>query len=218
MVAAEDPVLGPDVMLGVEAEVVGGGHGPVVPGLRGRHVALAGEELGHVRGLDSRPRSRPRRSQASVSEKVAMSVQAVRPIEILLVEDDAGDVIITREALEEGDVFNRLNVVGDGVEAMDYLRRTGRYDDAVRPDLVLLDLNLPKRDGRAVLAEVKADPDLRRIPIIVLTTSDREDDVLSSYDLHANAYVTKPLEFDRFVDVVRQVDDFFVSLVRLPAT
>jgi CheY-like chemotaxis protein len=96
--------------------------------------------------------------------------------------------------------------------------RTGRYDDAVRPDLVLLDLNLPKRDGRAVLAEVKADPDLRRIPIIVLTTSDREDDVLSSYDLHATAYVTKPLDFDRVVDVVRQVHDFFVSVVRLPAT
>jgi CheY-like chemotaxis protein len=140
-----------------------------------------------------------------------MSVQAVRPIDILLVEDDAGDVIITREALEEGDVPNRLNVVGDGVEAMDYLRRTGRYDDAIRPDLVLLDLNLPRRNGRAVLAEVKADPDLRRIPIIVLTTSNREDDVRASYDLHANAYVTKPVDFDRFVDVVRQVDDFYVS-------
>ena len=147
-----------------------------------------------------------------------MLAEAVRPIEVLLVEDDAGDVLMTREALHEGRVFNRLNVVGDGVEALAYLRRAGEYADAVRPDLVLLDLNLPKRDGRQVLEEVKADPDLRRIPIVVLTTSEAEEDVLRSYDLHANAYVTKPVDFDRFVEVIRQIDDFWISVVRLPGT
>jgi CheY-like chemotaxis protein len=147
-----------------------------------------------------------------------MLAEAVRPIEVLLVEDDEGDVLMTREALDEGKVFNRLNVVGDGVEAIAYLRREKPYADVTRPDLVLLDLNLPKRDGRQVLEEVKADPDLRRIPIVVLTTSEAEEDVLRSYDLHANAYVTKPVDFDRFVEVIRQIDDFFISVVRLPAT
>jgi CheY-like chemotaxis protein len=108
--------------------------------------------------------------------------------------------------------------VGDGVEAIAYLRREQPYADATRPDLVLLDLNLPKRDGRQVLEEVKADPDLRRIPIVVLTTSEAEEDVLRSYDLHANAYVTKPVDFDRFVEVIRQIDEFFISVVRLPGT
>jgi CheY-like chemotaxis protein len=147
-----------------------------------------------------------------------MLAEAVRPIEVLLVEDDAGDVLMTREALEEGKVLNRLSVVGDGVEALDYLRCQEPYADATRPDLILLDLNLPKRDGRAVLEEVKGDPDLRRIPIVVLTTSEAEEDVLRSYDLHANAYVTKPVDFDRFVEVIRQIDEFFISVVRLPAT
>jgi CheY-like chemotaxis protein len=147
-----------------------------------------------------------------------MLAEAVRPIEVLLVEDDEGDVLMTREALDEGKVFNRLSVVGDGVEAIAYLRREQPYADATRPDLVLLDLNLPKRDGRQVLEEVKADPDLRRIPIVVLTTSEAEEDVLRSYDLHANAYVTKPVDFDRFVEVIRQIDDFFISVVRLPGT
>jgi CheY-like chemotaxis protein len=147
-----------------------------------------------------------------------MLAEAVRPIEVLLVEDDEGDVLMTREALDEGKVFNRLTVVGDGVEAIAYLRREQPYADATRPDLVLLDLNLPKRDGRQVLEEVKADPDLRRIPIVVLTTSEAEEDVLRSYDLHANAYVTKPVDFDRFVEVIRQIDDFFISVVRLPGT
>jgi CheY-like chemotaxis protein len=147
-----------------------------------------------------------------------MLAEAVRPIEVLLVEDDEGDVLMTREALDEGKVFNRLAVVGDGVEAIAYLRREQPYADVTRPDLVLLDLNLPKRDGRQVLEEVKADPDLRRIPIVVLTTSEAEEDVLRSYDLHANAYVTKPVDFDRFVEVIRQIDDFFISVVRLPAT
>jgi CheY-like chemotaxis protein len=140
----------------------------------------------------------------------------VRPIEVLLVEDDEGDVLMTREALDEGRVINRLNVVGDGVEAVEYLRRAGRYEGAARPDLILLDLNLPKKDGRQVLEEVKNDADLRRIPVIVLTTSAADEDVLRSYDLHANAYITKPVDFDRFVDVVRQIDDFFISVVRLP--
>lgn len=147
-----------------------------------------------------------------------MLAEAVRPIEVLLVEDDEGDVLMTREALDEGKVVNRLNVVGDGVEAIAYLRRSGRYAEAARPDLVLLDLNLPKRDGRQVLAEVKDDPDLRRIPIVVLTTSEAEEDVVRSYDLHANAYVTKPVDFERFVEVIRQIDEFFISVVRLPGT
>jgi two-component system response regulator len=147
-----------------------------------------------------------------------MLAEAVRPIEVLLVEDDEGDVLMTREALAEGRIVNRLSVAGDGVEALDYLRRGGRHTDAVRPDLILLDLNLPKRDGRQVLSEIKGDPELRRIPVIVLTTSEAEEDVLRSYDLHANAYVTKPVDFDRFVDVIRQIDDFFVSVVRLPGS
>jgi CheY-like chemotaxis protein len=140
----------------------------------------------------------------------------VRPIEVLLVEDDEGDVLMTREALEEGKVINRLSVVGDGVEAVEYLRQEGPHSDATRPDLILLDLNLPKKDGRQVLEDVKNDEDLRRIPVIVLTTSAADEDVLRSYDLHANAYITKPVDFDRFVDVVRQIDDFFISVVRLP--
>jgi CheY-like chemotaxis protein len=147
-----------------------------------------------------------------------MLAEAVRPIEVLLVEDDEGDVLMTREALDEGKVFNRLNVVGDGVQAIAYLRREKPYADVIRPDLVLLDLNLPRRDGRQVLAEVKNDPELRRIPIVVLTTSEAEEDVLRSYDLHANAYVTKPVDFDRFVQVIRQIDEFFISVVRLPST
>jgi CheY-like chemotaxis protein len=145
-----------------------------------------------------------------------MLAELVRPIEVLLVEDDEGDVLMTREALEEGKVRTHLTVVGDGVEAMDYLRRAGRYAEAIRPDIVLLDLNLPKRNGRQVLADIKADPDLRRIPVVVLTTSEAEDDVLGSYDLHANAYVTKPVDFDRFVEVIRQIDEFFMTVVRLP--
>jgi CheY-like chemotaxis protein len=140
----------------------------------------------------------------------------VRPIEVLLVEDDEGDVLITREALAEGKVISRLNVVGDGVEAVAYLRRRKPHADATRPDLILLDLNLPKRDGRQVLADIKSDVDLRRIPVVVLSTSSADEDILRSYDLHANAYVTKPVDFDRFVDVIRQIDDFFISVVNLP--
>ena len=138
------------------------------------------------------------------------------PIEVLLVEDDPGDVLMTQEAFEEHKVRNRLTVVSDGAEALSYLRREGAYANALRPDLILLDLNLPRRDGREVLAEVKADPELRRIPVVVLTTSQAEEDILRSYDLHANAFVSKPVDFDRFVEVVRQIDDFFFTVVRLP--
>ncbi|GAB1644879.1 response regulator [Krasilnikovia sp. MM14-A1259] len=138
------------------------------------------------------------------------------PIEVLLVEDDPGDVLMTREAFQEHQVGNRLTVVPDGAEALAYLRREGAYPDAVRPDLILLDLNLPKRDGREVLAEIKDDPDLGRIPVVVLTTSAADDDILRSYQLHANAYVTKPVDFERFISVIRQIDEFFVGVVRLP--
>jgi len=138
------------------------------------------------------------------------------PIEVLLVEDDPGDVLMTREAFEEHKVGNRLSVVCDGVEALAYLRRQGPYADAPRPDLVLLDLNLPRRDGREVLAEIKNDPDLLDIPVVVLTTSQAEEDVLRSYQLHANAYVTKPVDFDGFIEAIKQIDHFFVSVVQLP--
>ncbi|MCK9875583.1 response regulator [Frankia sp. Ag45/Mut15] len=144
-----------------------------------------------------------------------MSEQLV-PVEVLLVEDDPGDVLMTREAFADHKLRNHLNVVSDGVEALAYLRGEGEYAGAPRPDLILLDLNLPRRDGREVLREVKADERLRRIPIVVLTTSEAEEDVLRSYDLHANAYITKPVDFDRFVAVVRHIDDFFVTVARLP--
>ena len=138
------------------------------------------------------------------------------PIEVLLVEDDPGDVLMTREALADHKVRNRLSVVSDGEEALAYLRREGQFADAVRPDLVLLDLNLPRRDGREVLAEIKSDQTLRQIPVVVLSTSQADEDILSSYSLHANAYVTKPVDFERFLSVVRQIDNFFVSVVKLP--
>lgn len=142
--------------------------------------------------------------------------EAQKQIDVLLVEDDPGDVLMTREAFEENKVANRLAVVNDGASAMQYLRKEGEYADAPTPDMVLLDLNLPRMDGREVLAAMKSDDQLRRIPVVVLTTSEAEEDVLRSYSLHANAYVTKPVDFQRFIDVVRQIDDFFVSVVRLP--
>jgi CheY-like chemotaxis protein len=138
------------------------------------------------------------------------------PIEVLLVEDDPGDVLMTQEAFEDHKVRNNLTVVSDGAEALAYLRREGKYADAVRPDLILLDLNLPRRDGREVLAEIKKDEVLGRIPVVVLTTSAADEDILRSYQLHANAYVTKPVDFDRFIQVIRQIDEFFVSVVKLP--
>ena len=139
-----------------------------------------------------------------------------RPIEVLLVEDDPGDVLMTREAFADHRVANRLEVVSNGEDALAYLRQEGPWADATRPDLVLLDLNLPRRDGREVLREVKADPELRRIPVVVLTTSDAEADVLASYDLHANAYVRKPVDFEQFLAAVRAIDDFYLTVVRLP--
>jgi CheY-like chemotaxis protein len=142
--------------------------------------------------------------------------EPLKPIEVLLVDDDPGDVVLTTEAFEHNKVNNRLSVVADGVEALQFLRREPPYEDARLPDLILLDLNLPRKDGREVLAEVKADATLRRIPVVVLTTSKAEEDILRSYDLHANAYVTKPVDFDRFIEVVRQIDEFFVSVVKLP--
>ena len=142
---------------------------------------------------------------------------AGQPIEVLLVEDDPGDVLLIREAFDFDKVHNNLNVVNEGEQALAYLRREGEYSGSLRPDLVLLDLNLPRKDGREVLAEVKADETLRAIPIVVLTTSEAEEDVLKSYQLHANAYVTKPVDFERFVSIVRQIDDFFVSVVRPPS-
>lgn len=137
-------------------------------------------------------------------------------IDVLLVEDDPGDALMTQEAFEHHKIRNQLHVVRDGVEALEFLRREGQYEDAPRPGLILLDLNLPKMDGREVLAEIKADEALRPIPVVVLTTSEAEEDILRSYNLHANAYVTKPVDFDRFIEVVRQIDDFFVTVVKLP--
>ena len=137
-------------------------------------------------------------------------------IDILLVEDDPGDVLMTEEAFAEYKVANRLSVVSDGESAMAFLRQEGEYADAPTPDLILLDLNLPRMDGREVLAAIKNDSRLRRIPVVILTTSEAEEDILRSYNLHANAYVTKPVDFERFISVVRKIDDFFVSVVRLP--
>ena len=140
----------------------------------------------------------------------------VHPIEVLLVEDDPGDVLMTQEAFEEHNVGNRLHVVSDGVEALRFLRREDEFADAPRPHLILLDLNLPRKDGREVLEEIKSDDELAHIPVVVLTTSEAEEDVVRSYRLHANAYVPKPVDFDQFIQVVRKIDDFFVTIVRLP--
>jgi CheY-like chemotaxis protein len=139
-----------------------------------------------------------------------------RPVEILLVEDDPGDVLITREAIDGSKFANNLNVVSNGEEALAYLRHEPPYEASPTPGLILLDLNLPRLDGREVLAIVKQDPDLRRIPIVILTTSSADEDIVRSYDLHANAYVTKPVDFDQFMSVVRQIDEFFISIVTLP--
>jgi CheY-like chemotaxis protein len=142
--------------------------------------------------------------------------RVVEEIDILLVEDDAGDVILTTEALNGSKLTNNLHVADNGETAMKFLRREPPYEDAPRPDLILLDLNLPRMDGREVLAAIKGDPEFRRIPVVVLTTSEAEEDILRSYDLHANAYVTKPVHFDQFMDVVRQIDEFFVTIVKPP--
>lgn len=145
-----------------------------------------------------------------------MTQQPERQVEILLVEDDPGDVLMTREAFQDYKLRNQLHVVNDGAEAMSFLRQEGEYADKPRPDLVLLDLNLPRMDGRQVLEAIKSDAELASIPVVVLTTSEAEEDVVGSYSLHANAYVTKPVDFERFIEVVRHIDDFFVTVVRLP--
>jgi two-component system, chemotaxis family, response regulator Rcp1 len=139
-----------------------------------------------------------------------------RPIEILMVEDNPGDVRLTVEALKEGKVRNNFHTVEDGVEAMAFLRRQGLYADAPRPDLILLDLNLPKMNGREVLTEIKEDPDLRRIPVVILTVSKAEQDILKSYNLHANCYITKPVDLDQFLEVVKSIENFWLTVVMLP--
>ena len=138
------------------------------------------------------------------------------PIEILLVEDNPGDVELTREALHDSKVHMRLSVVNDGVEALAFLRREREYAEAPRPDLILLDLNLPKKDGRGVLAEVKQDPALQHIPVVVLTSSEAEQDIVRAYELRANAYVTKPVDLDQFVKIVRSIEQFWFTVVKLP--
>ena len=141
---------------------------------------------------------------------------AGRPIEVLLIEDDPGDVLITREAFEHHKIHNTLRVARDGQEGLDYLYQRGSHEGAPRPDLILLDLNLPKYDGHQLLEKIKSDPDLCLIPVVVLTTSAAEEDILRSYQLHANAYVTKPVGFEQFMNVIRQIDEFFVQVVCLP--
>jgi len=145
-----------------------------------------------------------------------MNEQQGKVIDILLVEDNPGDVRLAQEALKESKVRNKLYVVDDGVEAMDFLRKQGKYAGSPRPDLILLDLNLPRKSGREVLAEVKTDEDLRRIPIVVLTVSRAEEDVIKCYNHHANCYITKPLDFNQFMEVTKAIDDFWLTIVRLP--
>ena len=146
-----------------------------------------------------------------------MSTQTVgRPIEILLVEDNPGDVRLTQEALKEDKVHNNLHVVGDGMEALAWLRREGRFADTPRPDIILLDLNLPRKDGREVLSDIKTDVELRRIPVVVLTTSRAEEDVLKAYDFNANCYITKPVDLEQFIKVVQSIKEFWLTIVKLP--
>ena len=145
-----------------------------------------------------------------------MDVSKVKLIEILLVEDSPSDTTLTIEALEAGKVSNRLSHVEDGVEAMAYLRRQGKYKNATRPDLIMLDLNLPKKDGREVLSELKNDADLKIIPVIILTTSRLDADILRSYELNANCYITKPVDFEHFINVVKSIENFWLSIVTLP--
>jgi CheY-like chemotaxis protein len=139
-----------------------------------------------------------------------------KPIDILLVEDNPGDVRLTTEVFKDSKILNNLSVVADGVETLAFLRREGRYANAPRPDLILLDLNLPKKDGREVLAEIKTHPNLQRIPVVILTTSQAEQDILKSYDLHANCYITKPVDLDGFIKIIKSIEDFWLTIVKLP--
>jgi CheY-like chemotaxis protein len=143
-------------------------------------------------------------------------VKKTRPVNILLIEDNPGDVRLTQEAFKEGDLGVNLSVVMDGVEAINYLRKTGKYTEAITPDLILLDLNLPKRDGREVLEDIKADPALMFIPVVVLTTSNAEQDIIKTYRLHANCYINKPVDFEKFFDVIQKIEDFWLSTAILP--
>ena len=147
---------------------------------------------------------------------MAAREKAAPPVEILLVEDNPADVRLTQEALKEGKVYNNLHWAKDGVEALEFLKRQGKHADAPRPDIILLDLNLPKKDGREVLAQIKRDSELKQIPVVVLTTSEAEEDVLKSYELHANCYVTKPVDLEKFIVVVQSIDRFWLSVVTLP--
>lgn len=139
-----------------------------------------------------------------------------KAIDILLVEDNPGDVRLTREALKEGKVLNTIHVVGDGIEALEFLRHEGKYANTIHPDIILLDLNLPRMDGRELLAKIKSDPKLRRIPVVILTTSKAEEDITKSYDLHANCYITKPVDLDQFITVVKSIEEFWFTIVKLP--
>ncbi len=146
-----------------------------------------------------------------------MSIEpAGRPIEILLVEDNPADARLTIEAVRDSKVQNNLALIGDGVEALAYLRNVGKYAGAVRPDLIILDLNLPKKDGREVLAEIKRDPELKTIPVVIMTVSKDEEDILKSYDLHASCYVTKPVDFYQFLKVIKSIEDFWLTIVKFP--
>ena len=140
----------------------------------------------------------------------------IRPVEILLVEDNPGDVRLTKEAMKEAKIFNILNVVEDGVEALAYLRKKGKFKDVNRPDIILLDLNLPKKNGREVLTEIKQDINLKQIPVVILTVSKAEEDVIKTYELHANCFITKPVDMDQFIKVIKSIEDFWFSIVKLP--
>ena len=142
--------------------------------------------------------------------------ESLVPINILLIEDSPGDIRLVQEALKEGRLYNRLFIVRDGVEGLDFLLKRNHYQEAVRPDLILLDLNMPKKDGREVLAEIKLHEDLKRIPVVILTTSSSEADILKTYNLHANCYIVKPLNLDEFIRVVRSIESFWLSIVKLP--
>ena len=140
----------------------------------------------------------------------------LKPIDILLVEDNPGDVRLTIEGLKEGKILNNLSVVSNGVEAMAFLRKEGQYSDVPRPELILLDLNLPRKDGREVLAEIKNDANLKRIPVVILTSSQAEQDIVKSYNLHANCFITKPVELDQFIGVIKSIEQFWLTVVKLP--
>ena len=146
-----------------------------------------------------------------------MEHNLVNPIDILVVEDNPGDARLIKEVLNEQKIFNSLFIVTDGVEAMNFLLNKGKYQDSPRPDLIILDLNLPKKDGREVLADIKADDNLKRIPVVIMTISQAEADILKSYNLHANCYITKPIDLDQFVKVIKSIEDFWFSIVKLPS-